>query len=98
MTDYHFRPDMIPMMRFMVENDMDIGSAALVHALFPDTQRGDYGFRERVSWAELKINLSWITTRKELKIWAWIRDDNPLGSGNWFSASLCNFETGEVHG
>jgi len=104
MTKPHFRPDLVPMMRFMVENDMDIGSAALVHALFPDTQHlpdtqhREGEFSEWVIWGCTKIYLSTISKRLGLKIWAFTDDFNPIGSGRWVSASLCNFETGEVHG
>lgn len=97
MTKPHFRPDLVPMMRFMVENDMDIGSAALVHALFPDTQHREGVFREWVIWGDTKIYLSTISKGRGLKIWAFTDDFNPIGSGRWFSASICNFDTGEVN-
>lgn len=98
MTNYHFRPEMIPMMRFMVENDIRYEDAELAYFLFPDAQRGDYGFRERVAIGYFEVNVSWLQVSGEARVWAWLNDDNPLGTGNWFEASRCNFETGEVYG
>jgi hypothetical protein len=87
---YRFDPKLIPIAKEMsVYSGEELGLAL---ALLCDRFSG---IVEKGTISGWSLNLSQVSSGR-LLVWAWSIKSNPINSGGWFDASVCDFELGEI--